>query len=416
MLDASAAFAEAVNKSHRLASRVTIGGLELPVIDGSVTLDAKSAIRGSVSLTLAVDDTLDLVPDDPDALLAPYGNEMVAERGVTYPDGTEELIGLGIYRIDETQIDDDGSGLNLTVTGYDRSAALAEAVIESDGEIAAATTCGEAIRNLASGLVSAYGPWDDRGPSGQSVTLPLLGYEGGDDRWDLMQGIAEACNRYLHFDAQGRLCLVPFPTSQTPVLYLTEGEPDLDTYIFEGSQQVPSGLYPDDDLYPSGSLYPGSYVSDPVPLPAEIGVGALLSISKRWGREDACNRVVVTGQNVSDVPVRAAQTDDDPTSPTYYGTTTAGPFGRVTFAWDSEFVTDASQAQRVATRILNQKKGTTQRIGFSSLVNPCLEPYDTILLRRDRLKVNELHAIDSVTIPLGLGTLSAETRALRVVS
>ncbi len=90
---------EAIRASHKIATRATLlsngaAVAELPIVDGSVSLDANAASRARVDLTLADDGTLDLVPDAPTSLLAPYGNEIKVERGIEYADGTIELVSL----------------------------------------------------------------------------------------------------------------------------------------------------------------------------------------------------------------------------------------------------------------------------------------------------------------------------------
>ncbi len=80
---------EAVRASRKIATRATVLSngspvAELPILDGSVTLDANAASRGRCDLTLADDGTLNLVPDAPTSLLAPYGNEIRVERGIEH--------------------------------------------------------------------------------------------------------------------------------------------------------------------------------------------------------------------------------------------------------------------------------------------------------------------------------------------
>ncbi len=395
-------------ESHRLATVVSVNGVEIPIIDGSVTLDANSAIRGSVSLTVAPDDlTLELlVPDVPDSLLAPYGNEILVSRGIRrlgpgsfgggllpsedlypstdlYPRDSGEwtfgfptedaLVQLGIFRIDETSVEDHGD-LGITVTGYDRSALIIDAVFEDAGQ----SPAGEYGVDLILGLIrDGYAGETPAYPdvvladssrwttTSVTTTMPALAWEAGDDRWDFCQGVAEACNRRLYFDGQGHLVLEPRTFSRDPVLTVSEGEG-----------------------------------------------GIMLGASKRWGRENACNRVVVTGESSGETPVRGVRQDDDPLSPTHYG----GPFGKVTFSWSSEFVKTQTQAEDVAQNILDERLGTGQEIGFEALVHPGLEPYDTVLVNRERMKINrELHVIDSLQIPLAFeGGMSATTRLLQV--
>lgn len=353
-------FAEATAASATISTTVLLDGDELPIGDGSVNLDGTSTTRGSVSLSLAPDaaDLADLVPVDYDSALAPVGPELQVLRGFTFPDETTETVPLGVFRVDETTTTDDGS-LGITVTGLDRSAILIEAVFEDAGQIASGTNCGTAIQ----ALVSAAYPDVTYDFDSTSVTLPALAYQAGDDRWDFCQGIAEAAGCSLYFDARGYLVLRYKPILDVPDLTIAEG---------------------------TG--------------------GTLLGASKRWGRENACNRVVVTGENSGNTPVVGIALDDNPASPTYY----YGDFGKVTFSYSSEYVTSTAQANQVAENILAQKLGTGQQISFDAMVNPALEPLDVVLLQRERLGVNEMHILDSLQIPLGLGSMSGVTRVTRV--
>ena len=371
MQQVSDAFATAVTESHTIATEVLVAGTPIPIADGAVTLNALGATRASISLTLAPDEAelADLVPGDSADLLAPYGNEISAARGITFFDRTTELVPLGVFRLDETTTADDGA-LGITVTGLDRSSIIIDAVFEDAGEV----TAGEygvdvildLIRDGRNGAPAAYPDvvLADDFPDNTVVTttMPGLYWEAGGDRWDFCQGIAEACNCRLYFDALGKLTMRYEPIIDTADLVVSEG-------------------------------------------------GILLSASARWGREDACNRVVVTGETASDTPVIGTALDNDSLSPTYY----YGDFGRVTFNYSSEYITSTDQANAVATTILNQKRGTGREVSFSSLVHPALEPFDVVQVTRERMKLDELHLIDSLTIPLTHdGGMSAATRVKRV--
>ena len=369
MIATSEKFTTALAKTPQLYTRaLLIDGstfVELPIASGSVTLDGQAQTRASLALDLALTDT-SLVPDSPTDSLAPYGNEIVVERGVIYEDGTTETVNLGIFRTDEVSIDDTGEEVKVSISALDRSAIIIEAVFERAGEIASGTNVADAIEGR---IAEAY-PDYDFDPVTTTVTLPALHYEAGEDRWDFCRGMAEAAQCTLYFDGSGTLVMRPLPQGFVPVYSITEGEG-----------------------------------------------GTLLGASKRWGREDACNRVVVTGENASQDPVYGEATDDDPSSPTLYG----GDFGRVTFSYSSSYVTSDAQAQSVARNILNQRLGTSQQISFDALVNPALEPFDTIGVRRAQIgigtdDIEEFHILDSLSIPLTHdGTMTGETRVARVV-
>lgn len=362
----SATFDAAVANSYTIAPQatlVTVAGEEfdLPIEAGSVNLDAAAASRAALSLTVPVEEGSPLIPAAEGDPLAPYGNEIAAVYGIVTPDGISEQVQLGVFRIDEVALDDSGDELRVEVSGLDRSAIVIDAVFEEAGTVAAGTN---ALQMAALVVASAY-PEASFDFVSSSVTLPLLSYEKGDDRWDFASGCAEAAGCVLYFDANGVCVARPFPETDAADLVIAEGEG-----------------------------------------------GILLAANKQWGRENACNRVVTSGENPSGDPVFGEAIDDDPASPTFYD----GPFGKVTFTYDSEYITTDEQAQQVAETILAQRRGTGYVVGFEALVNPALEPYDVIQVRRERIGVDELHVLDSLQIPLdGEGSMSGTTRLARVL-
>lgn len=371
MQTVSDAFLAAVSAGHTLSTRVTLiepSGTQTPLAieDGSVTLDGPSQTRGSLSLDLTPDIA---VPDLPGDLLAPYGNEILVERGVRFDDGTEELVPLITARLEDSGTQDGGSGLSIGITALDRSAKLIEAVMENAGSIARGTNCADAILALIDQTYPDC-PYNTGEFDAITVTLPLLTYGAGDDRWDLCRGIAEAAQCSLYFDGSGTLRLTPLAIGPPVSAEIVEGEG-----------------------------------------------GTLLEVDKNWSRENACTRVVVLAEGSGDEPVRGVAVDDDPNSPTWHG----GPFGRVTFEWSTEYITGATTADiqtaadQVADNILNLKRGTAQQINFTSIHNPALEPFDVVRLTRTVLGVDENHVLDSLTFPLNReGTMTGETRLSRV--
>ena len=137
-------FLAAISGPHEVAVRAVLldggDGTDLPtVVDGSVTLDANAATRGRCDLSIADDGTLGWIPTDSDSDLAPYSNEIRIERGVRYADGTTELVPLGVFRIENTGIDDSGAELAIALSGQDRSARIIDAKFEEPYQIAAGT-------------------------------------------------------------------------------------------------------------------------------------------------------------------------------------------------------------------------------------------------------------------------------------
>lgn len=360
-----------VSASHKIVSRATLidGDTETVlsgVVEGSVTLDAGAATRGRCDVTIVDDGTIDLVPDSASDPFAPYGNEIRLERGLRYPDGDEEYISLGIFRIDESVASDSGDGVQVRVSGLDRSARIIDARFEEAYTIPAGTSYTAAILSL---LQAAYpGAYYDFASS--SLTTPSLFGETGGDRWALAQSMATSMGMELYFAGDGACVLRPIPSAVAgqPVAELVDGDG-----------------------------------------------GILVSADNRWTRQGAYNRVIATGENTGEgvAPVRGVATDDNPLSPTYY----YGPFGRVPAFYVSEFLTTNAQAADAAAGELARQLGTSRQISFGSVVNPALEPSDVISVRRSSLDIDEEHVIDTLTIPLGAdAAMSGTTRAVQVIS
>lgn len=367
---ATPAFLAAVQASHQIAARVDIlrdDDITLTldtVTAGQVTLDQTAASRGRADLTLAVDPTADLIPDDATDPLAPYGDEMRVYRGVTYPDATVELVSLGIFRLDEVTVSDSGENLELRVSGLDRSARVIDARFETSGQIDAGTNVTTAIQTLLTSIGINALDLD-----ATSHTTPLTAYEAGGDRWALAQDLAKAAGMDLYFDGDG-VCVMRQITlaADNPVATLSEG----------------------DD-------------------------GVLLTATRSWTRAGAFNAVIATGEKAADTaPPSGIAKDLNPASPTYY----LGRFGQVPRFYSSPLLTTDAQCADAAASILAREIGTTQTIDFGAIVNPALEPGDVATITRERAKVTrEAHVIDSLTIPLTHDQqMTGKTRAVQVAS
>lgn len=369
MRPVTSAFLDALTSSHQIATLVEVlrdGEVitTLPVTAGSVTLDATAASRGRVDLTAVDDGTSGLVPTTSDSTLAPYGNEMRVYRGVTYPDGTSELVSLGIFRIDSVDVNDTGDQLELRLAGLDRSARVIDARFEEASQINSGTSLTTAIGDQ----LTAAGITDVLTADTVAHTTPLVILEAGGDRWQTIQQLATAAGMSVYFDGDGLPVARVIPTaSDNPVATLTEGQG-----------------------------------------------GVLLQAGRRWSREGAFNRVIATGEKTGDTaPPRGVATDDNALSPTYY----YGRFGKVPRFYSSPLLTTSDQCADAAAGILARELGTTQQITFGALVNPALEPGDVVTVTRERTGINEAHVIDSLTIPLQADqSMSGRTRAVQTTT
>ncbi len=374
----STAYRQAIRESHQAVVRVDVlsGGEVIDtltadpaattdegaaVISGTVTLDSRAASRGRFECSLIDDGSLGLVPTTAASLLAPYGHELRVYRGLILPDATTELVSFGIFRIDAANIDDSPAGMTIALSGLDRSARVADAKFEAPYEVAAGTPVEEAILavvQMAIPDVVAIFP-------GVTFTTPALRAEEEGDPWAFVQNMATACGLELYFDGDGSLRLAPLAGGEV-VATLAEGED-----------------------------------------------GVLLAAARGWVREGTHNRVIAVGENTGEAaPARGVATDDDPTSPTYY----FGPFGKSPSFYRSQFIATADQALAAATYLLQRQLGTTQTAAFTILVDPSLEPGDTVQVTRSRAGIDEQNTIDSLVIPLGVDQpMTGQTRARQAI-
>lgn len=367
MRPVSARFLDAVRTSHQIVSQIEILAsgtvvATFPATAGSVTLDANSAIRGNCDATFVDDGTLGLVPTDAADPLAPYGQELRVSRGVRYPDGSTELVALGVFGIQDVEVSDTLEGVEITVVGRDRAQKVTDARFEAPYQIDAGTDHNTALEAVI-----------DAGVPGLTYDLAAITETTGqllaaeqDDRWAFAQEMAKTRGHLLYFDGDGDVV--------TEVIANPTGTSEFD--LTEGAQ------------------------------------GVLLTAGRRWTRDGTFNRVIATGENTgAGVPARGVATDDNALSPTYY----YGPFGRVPRFYTSTFITTDDQATDAAQGILNKELGTSQTVSFGAIVNPALEPNDIVRITRQRAGIDENHVVDSVTIPLGADeSMSGQTRALQV--
>lgn len=344
----------------------------IPLMGGSVTLAAGAATRGSCDLAFVDDGTMGLVPKDPSSKLAPYGNEIQISRGLVYPDYIMEMVSLGIYRIETVGTNDTSEGVEISVTGLDRSARIIDAKFEKPYEIVAGTQLIEAIMDV---ITEVYAAVQTRFAD-IDAALPKIVAAEGDDRWQFLQDIVSALGLELYFDAEGYLVLRPIPAvgSTEPVAGIVEGRWGVD-------------------------------VSDPEDYPA-----TLLNAGREWGRDEARNKWIYTGENTdNDTPVRGEAVDDNPNSPTYYFSN----FGRKPDFQSSSFISTVDQAEQAAEGSKARNLGISQQVNFGALVNPALEVNDVVRIRRKRTDINEDHILDSITIPCGPeDPMSGQTRTV----
>lgn len=354
-------FAVATARGHGLATRLTLLPANQPLypVDGSVTLEESAATRGRANLSFVGEDMVAAEPGDP---LAPYGNEVKVERGVTHPDGSQQFASLGVFRIEDTAISDKGTELTIANNLLDRSQQIIDDTFGDVWPIASGTNFAEAILDIIQGSV----PDIEYDFATTAYVTPKTHAAEGDDRWQAAQDLAAMIGHRLYFNGDGILVLEPVVSNAEPVAEIGEG-------------------------------------------------GVLLGVDRNWTRAGAYNKAIFVGENTSNSAVyRGEAIDDNPLSPTYY----YGDFGRKPAPIQTSSRIDSDeQAADAAAAFLTMNMGTSESIGFETIPNPSLVPGDAILLNRPRAGItSETHYIDNLTIGLGATeSMSGGTRAVRVV-
>ena len=382
MLTASAKFADTLRASHRPLVRIGIytpdnlGAYEFVgyagVESGTFTVDYRRNIRRQASLRVAsLDSTLDTAfsgiaaRDYLEALTADSA-EITLEWGLRYPDLSEEYVTLGRLRVEESTLDAVSAALDITAA-YDPGTRVADfqlvtpyAPYDLGGT---KLTYLEAIQDLVDvSFPSAAQPTWSVAAGVDSTSKPPDGTVFTGDRWSAINDLAKAINVTVGPDNEGTWVIKPVVESRDVVWTAAHG-----------------------------------------------ANGVLVQATSTFSRREQYNAVGVRWELPDGSGGLAYIVDNDPASPTYYD----GPFGRKPRPEETlDTVINSGQAIAAATSLLNQYKGKTRGIALTTVHNPLLEPDDCIAVFLPDGSA-ERHVVDAVTLPIGGGTMSLETRVLR---
>lgn len=361
---ATEAFEEAAADGHRVVAYAELlrGGVLLPysliVASGHVDVDATAGVRRRCELTL-VDKNGALNATQMSSPASPYGNEIRLSRGISI-NGTDELLPVGTFRIEETGVSDDGGAI-VRLAGFDRSVSVAQARFEAPYAIPAGQNYGSAIQGLLEsrvpGLTYLFTP--------TARTTPLLVFLETDDPWAKATEMARSIGMELFFDVAGRVVLRP--------------EPD-----------------------PASDGIAAEYME---------GEGATyLTSHYRIDTKPGYNGAIVVGEPPGGTPVRGEAWDSDPASATYY----LGPYGKRPRFLRSQFVVTQGQADEAAAAIVLRERGGTEQLSFTALPHPGRDAGDSVYYRNADLGLDEIYVIDTLRIPLAASdVMSVTTRKRR---
>jgi hypothetical protein len=345
MWEVSDRFLEALRVSHEVSSRIDVffdGALvyeDLPVEEGSVSVDEGSQVRRNASLTVA---DPNLNPSSIIDMLAPFGTEFMVRRGIRFPEGDEETIPLGVFRIDEAAQSTWTDG--VSISGSDRSGGLVDARFVAGWNTVGGVEIRAEIEAIVRDVypnIEFYDETDD-----DTLTQPAVWER---DRMEAIETLAKALGAEFIFDPLGRAVLRPVTTSlnDTPNWTVDCGER-----------------------------------------------GVMIDVSTGISRSEVFNAVAAFGE------------PQDGTPPVQgFAFVTSGPlawggtFGKKPRFFSSQFVSTSEQAQKAAKSILVRSTGFNRQVNPTSIVNPALDAGDTLQIILPDSK-EYWHAVRSFTIPL----------------
>lgn len=340
-------------------------GTTIPILGGSVIMDATAKVQRILDLETAGADEADsrrsVYPRRAADLLAPFGTEIFVRRGIDI--GTEVLwIPLGYYRIDSAEQDDSPYG-PIRLSGSDRMAGIVDARPLQPEEFEATRTVASVFAELVGDVYPDATILFDDESAAATIGRVLVMEES---RFAVLQEIATSLGKIMFWDGTGVLRVVTAPDEDTPVWEVKAGHN-----------------------------------------------GVLINAARRVTREGMFNAVVATGEaGETDVPpVVGVAVDAGPNSPTRWG----GRFGKVPRFYSSPFITTQIQADNAARQMLRRSIGAPYAVDFGTVVNASLQPYDPIRVTQQDGN-RELHVVERLTIPLTAeDAMSGSTREKTLV-
>lgn len=331
----------------------------LPIDKGStVTVDCGSQVRRSCQVTIA-DPNLD--PTTAQALLAPYGTELVLSRGIQYPGGVIEWAPLGWFRIDSARTSKSGQHgpAGIQVAGRDRSAYIVDDEFTATTTSTQSTVVAEIRQLVADAMPSHVTGLHDL--TGDATACPAQVYDQR-SRADAIDTLATAIGAEFFIDVDGTPTLKRAPTAASAPVWT-----------------IDAGI-----------------------------VGVLIEADTAVDRGAIYNGWVVTGERTDGTAgAYALVTDNNVSSSTYW----SGPFGKRPGRFSSPVLTSDAMCTSVGTSLLARSASAGWTIDLSSIPNPALAGSDVIvaLLPDGR---QQFHIVDGLTIPLDVETpMQVRTRS-----
>lgn len=345
----SQAALDTLSRSHTAVSRVDVlhGGRAvrtLSVVSGAVSAESGRAVFRNLSSCRIIDPTGEFSGGDIGDILSPYDCEVAPYRGVMLPGGAVELAPLGVFGLTSRSVNGDGS---VTIAGQDRALKYQGSMTGSLA-ISRGTPVEQAIAKLLFTRNNALemNTWVTGFTCG-----PLL-FNSDIDVWREAQVLAASVGGYLYHDRTGVVTFAPnLPTTGVPAARYAYGD------------------------------------------------GLLLDATRTEDSDTIHNVVVVESSNANSTPIRVIAEDLDPSSQTY----SRGKYGRRVVTKTNPHIYTTRQATQVAATELANELGRSETVAATVVVNPFLDPLDSLVLHHLDAGLNERGVvIASLSTPLSV--------------
>jgi hypothetical protein len=352
MRSVSSRFLAAVNGPHKVSSRAVLvdsapqfglspTGTEIPIVDGSITMQSLSDVKATASVT---------VPGDYWDALQPYGVELFLESGIEYAPGDTERVGLGYYRVE--QITQDNAPYDtITCQCLDRTAQLQQNFVAFPVPL----NNGDSHRNVFHRLFNGI-------PIPQQATYPGLDPGG----------------------------YAAYPNARIPISW-TSYNPDTTTII--GDQIVSDDAYGYlrdlIKIYNASMMrftYEGELLVYSVAIDASYPVytltggtgGQIIKAKRVVKRTDVHNVVTAYGSDPTSITDFIINVNDDPASKLALNKTTYPAFGPSPVYYSSPLLQTDADVELAGQVLLRRNRFLPEINTITMIPNPALECNDPI--------------------------------------
>lgn len=369
------------SQERLLTSREYSGGHRVPVterinvIGGSITTDQSRDIPGTGSLEVILDPATaaQVLPVKSTSPLSPVsGTYAQISFG---PEGEE--CWYGRYDVTSVTPEEQGQGVVMGIDLADNARRVERAKFFRPRTIAKYTVYPDVFLNLLSQVLpkskfTIY-PW------GRKCALHT--YNVGDSRLAAVTEFKDAVGAFIDWNEGGRghVSIQPWPDDEVDSVWVLSES-------------------------------------------AELGLtknGTLTGVTRELSDERAFNGVICSGEAAgSDKPPVRAEVWDSRPGPFYFDPDRpyASAYGPVPDFMTSGVVTTTQQARAAAAKRLARVSGMTERLAFTGVRHPGVEPGDAAYVKRERIGADGVFIVESVTMPLlaAGGLMSVTCRERRV--